>query len=126
MIARHLTHEKHVVGKSVENVTIENMLNNNLRHTHEMHQSLMKDKIIHIMKERSVLKARISATTSPNHANEANASDCKSLIRNEPRPPSSNTKSNNQNKKCNEDSNNHGLFDARDDDEEKQMLFCKK
>ena len=50
MIARCFTHAKHVMGKSVENATIEDMPNINLKHIHEMHQSLKRDKIICIVK----------------------------------------------------------------------------
>ena len=77
------------------------------------------------MKDHSMLKTNAGATTSPNRATEANDSDCKSLIRNKPTSPSSSTKSDHQNKKGNEDSNDHGLADAHDDDEEKTMIFCK-
>ena len=62
MIVRCLTHVKHVVGKSVENETIEDMPNNNLRHIHEMHQSLTRDKIIHITKECRMLKKTLAQT----------------------------------------------------------------
>ena len=102
------------------------MPNNNLRHTYEMHQSLTRDKITHTAKECSMLKRSSSATTNPNRAPEAIVSDYKSLIRNKPTSLFSNTKSDHQNKKGIADSNEHGLVDAHDDDEEKKMLFCKK
>ena len=80
MIARHLTHLKHAVGKSVENGTIVVTQNNNLRLTHEMHQCLTRDEMIHIAKESIMLKTSSSTTTNPNRATEGNDSDCKSLI----------------------------------------------
>ena len=102
MIARYLAHLKHVVGKSIENETIEDMPNNNLRHIHEMNQSLTRDKIIHIMEECSVLKTSTSTTINTNRATESNVSDCKSLIRNKPTSPSSKTKLDHENKKGND------------------------
>ena len=126
MIIRHLTHVKHLAGKSIENETIEHMPNNNLMHAHATHQSLTRDKIIHILKEHSVLKTNTSTTTNPNRVTEANVSDCKSLFRSKSTSPSSNTKLDHQTKKCNEDSNNDGLVDALCDGEEKKMLFCEK
>ena len=51
MIARHLTHVKLAVGKNVKNATIEEILNNNLRHIHAMYQFLTRDEMTHIVKE---------------------------------------------------------------------------
>ena len=126
MIARQLTHVKRVVGKSFEIETIEDMPSNNLRDTHEMRQSLTKDETTHIVKECSTLKTSTSTTTNPSSANVASASACKSLIRNKPTSPSSNTKLGSQNKQGNEDSNDYGLVDARDDDEEQKILLYQK
>ena len=126
MIACCLTHANRMVRTRIENANIEDMPNNNLRRTHEAHQSLTRDKTIHIVKEHSLLKASTTTTTNPNRATESNVSDCNSLIRNKPTSPSSNTKSDHQNEKGNEDSNNHRLAHTRDDNEEKKAMFCKK
>ena len=112
VIERCLTHVSQVVGKSVDSATIEGMPNNNLRRAHETCQALKRDKTIRIVKEHTMLKTSTSTTTNPNRATEASVTDCKSLIRKKPTSPLLNTKSDHQNKKFNEDSNDHRLVNT--------------